>query len=379
MLTSVEITNFKSIRHQKIDLERLTVFVGANGSGKTSVLEAIELADRYARKEVSYTGLYAKKEFLAFCSSEAVPTLAALRTRGSDQSVDVQLISSMAHLHFRLLPPHHPLQLANTSSHPNDWRVAFLSDVEHHPRPTAVVIGAALLARFDVRKLRAASYSTSTSPKMADDGEYLASALASLALTDREAFPRVLEKMRRILPSLEDIRFARAEVNRREREVVRFGDETIEREPMRTYIGDALLFDFKNATGIPAEQVSEGTLILLGIITLLSSTCGPTVLMLDDLDHALHPLAQIQLVDLLREALAADEGLQILATTHSPYLLDALKPEEVRLMALDEQGHSVCRPLVEHKEFQHWKEQMAPGELWSLWGEKWITAEATAP
>src|SRR4051794_34569064 len=42
MIQSVAIQNFKSIRDQTIDLDRLTVFVGANGSGKTSVLEAIE-------------------------------------------------------------------------------------------------------------------------------------------------------------------------------------------------------------------------------------------------------------------------------------------------------------------------------------------------
>ena len=44
MIHSVEIENFKNIRHQKIDLERLTVFVGPNGCGKTSVLQAIHLA-----------------------------------------------------------------------------------------------------------------------------------------------------------------------------------------------------------------------------------------------------------------------------------------------------------------------------------------------
>ena len=44
MINSVELINFKNIRHQRIDLERLTVFVGANASGKTSVLEAIHYA-----------------------------------------------------------------------------------------------------------------------------------------------------------------------------------------------------------------------------------------------------------------------------------------------------------------------------------------------
>ena len=41
MIHKVRIQNFKSLRNVGIELERFTVFVGANGSGKTSVLEAI--------------------------------------------------------------------------------------------------------------------------------------------------------------------------------------------------------------------------------------------------------------------------------------------------------------------------------------------------
>ena len=41
MIHKVRIQNFKSLRDVSVELERFTVFVGANGSGKTSVLEAI--------------------------------------------------------------------------------------------------------------------------------------------------------------------------------------------------------------------------------------------------------------------------------------------------------------------------------------------------
>jgi AAA15 family ATPase/GTPase len=44
MIHKVRIQNFKSLRDVNIELERFTVFVGANGSGKTSVLEAIHNA-----------------------------------------------------------------------------------------------------------------------------------------------------------------------------------------------------------------------------------------------------------------------------------------------------------------------------------------------
>ena len=64
--------------------------------------------------------------------------------------------------------------------------------------------------------------------------------------------------------------------------------------------------------------------------------------------------------------------LQIIATAHSPCLLDQLQPEQIRLMTLDEDGYAVCGKLTDHPQFEKWKEEMAPGELWSLFGEKWL-------
>ncbi len=48
MIQKVHIQNFKSLREVSVELERFTVFVGANGSGKTSLLEAIHNAVRAA-------------------------------------------------------------------------------------------------------------------------------------------------------------------------------------------------------------------------------------------------------------------------------------------------------------------------------------------
>jgi signal transduction histidine kinase len=62
--------------------------------------------------------------------------------------------------------------------------------------------------------------------------------------------------------------------------------------------------------------------------------------------------------------LKQDPELQIVATSHSPYLLDQLQPEEVRLTTIREDGSSVCGSLVDHPEFERWKDEMAPGEMW---------------
>ena len=56
----------------------------------------------------------------------------------------------------------------------------------------------------------------------------------------------------------------------------------------------------------------------------------------------------------------------------APYLLDFLQPEQVRLLSLDASGHAICGRLADHPKFAKWKDEMAPGEMWSLFGEKWL-------
>ncbi len=68
-------------------------------------------------------------------------------------------------------------------------------------------------------------------------------------------------------------------------------------------------------------------------------------------------------------------NLQVIASAHSPYLLDGLKPEQVRLVSADDQGYSIVRKLEDHPDFEKWKDEMAPGEMWSMFGEKWESAK----
>jgi hypothetical protein len=71
-----------------------------------------------------------------------------------------------------------------------------------------------------------------------------------------------------------------------------------------------------------------------------------------------------------------DPELQIVCTTHSPYLLDLFDPAEVRVLALDSERRTHARPLTEHPDFGKWKFGTQTGELWAALGEAWVTAEA---
>jgi len=173
---------------------------------------------------------------------------------------------------------------------------------------------------------------------------------------------------RTLIPRLLRIRFRKATVYRTESELVRFGNDTVKRSSRRPYQGELILFDFEHADNVSARTASEGTMLMLGLLTVLLGPTRPRILLLDDLEHGLHPLAQKQMVEVIGQILQKYPDLQLLATAHSPYLLNYLAPEQVRIMAAGPDGHTRCGRLTDHPKFATWKEEMAPGEMWSLFG-----------
>ncbi len=54
MIKNIEIKNFKSIKNLSVDLGRVNVLIGANGSGKTNFLEAIAMAGAASADKLEY-------------------------------------------------------------------------------------------------------------------------------------------------------------------------------------------------------------------------------------------------------------------------------------------------------------------------------------
>ena len=60
MIKKIKIENFRSIRNQEIELRNYTILIGDNGSGKTSVIEAINfaLSPSYLSGRIKHTDFY---------------------------------------------------------------------------------------------------------------------------------------------------------------------------------------------------------------------------------------------------------------------------------------------------------------------------------
>lgn len=314
MIESLSIRNFKALREVNVALKPLTVIVGPNASGKSSILQAIAL---YLRPSKIPKG--EARDLLRSWNSSEGPTITAV-VDGVHLPLDISKLPGM--------PP-------------------FTISVERLERlPWDPV-----LLDLEPRKLAAPSIRKSVSLSLPSDGEGLSSLLGALMVEKQGRFDKIVERLRSVVPSVEDVRLRPVSLD--------------------AGVGYEIVFDMLGARDVPAEAASHGTLLTLGVLAALSVHEGPQVVLIDDLEKGLHPKAMSSFLRQLRGL--QDSQLQIVATSHSPYLIDCVEAGEVLLTSIDEKGDVVVRPLTDHPEYERWKGMMAPGEFWSSVGEDWIT------
>lgn len=342
MITRLQVRGFKSLLDVDVTLGPLTVFVGANGSGKTSVLEAIDFLQRIPPNgpvEWSFSRILSRQ------GTGSAVIIADIASEGAQGRFELRFAEETLEL-IGLRDDEEP----STTKRP----------IELSPWAQNAARGISLY-RLDAQAMANAAYSDETNPVLDFDGENLAAVLDALQGEARERFDEIERRMIGFVPTLRRLRVkrARARMGSGKREVT----------------GHQVAFDFENASDISAEDASEGTLLLLGLLTVIESKPrGDMTIMLDDLDRALHPKAQRELVGYLHELVRSRPGLQIIATTHSPYLVEHLDYEEVRAITQAPDGTSVVASLADHPQAERWREEMSAGEFWSSVGESWVAA-----
>lgn len=340
MITNLRLRNFKGHRDTNLALKQLTLLVGDNGSGKSSVLEAI----RFAARLPSHTAL---DEIVRSGSPHM-----GMALKGPGWSVELSFTYGDGYWAIR------------ADGGEDDRRVDVNSVFDFEQPGIAVVrsiIGNVGLYRFQADRVASTSYSEQAHSLVEEDGAQTSVVLAGLKLADDDAFARIEEAMRSLVPSLRRIRIKPAQV--------------LHPSNPNPVLGSKIFLEFISAKDVPAHQASQGTLVLLALLTVLHSNDRPKTILLDDFDHALHPRAQMELIRMIKGLLALDEfrDTQIIATTHSPYVLDEVEPSNVIAFALREDGCVASKPLSEHPDAAKVNGSLKAGELWTLDAERdWV-------
>ena len=119
---------------------------------------------------------------------------------------------------------------------------------------------------------------------------------------------------------------------------------------------------------ISSRSLSDGTLRFLGMLVALRTAASGSVFLVEEIDGGLHPARLHVLVEFL-EALARERRLQIIATTHSPVMLQAV-PRETLLSAVvfgrvPEHEGTIMRRLGDLPRFEETLERTGIDELFS--------------
>jgi len=339
MINGISLRNFRILREvDVVKLRPFTLLVGPNASGKSTLLEALDLLFR---------------------------VLATLDW--------AQISASFQHADILSRKANGPLEIYVSGRHGNEnylleWsnnRIREIRGSEEELRVTAegVMQGTklgfkrrVLRLALDPQALAAPSYPKDVDLTLPPDGAGLSSILAGLQLEFPDRYQSLIDQLKTVVPDVRGVR--------------------IKRVALEGGVSFELRFDMKAGEDIPASAISWGTLLALGLLTsLICQDMPPHLVLIDELERRLHPKALGHLIRQLRRLQEQNPKLQIIATSHSPYLLDHFKAEEILLSSLNEEGYAVIKPLTDHPEYERWKNLMAPGEFWSTVGESWITQQ----
>ena len=171
-------------------------------------------------------------------------------------------------------------------------------------------------------------------------GDNLANVVQYLAEQHPERLERVFETLRRRVPRVELVL-------------------------AETMPDGRLLLQIKDAPfqhPVLAKFASDGTLKMLAYLMLLYDPAPPSFIGIEEPENFLHPRL---LEDLAEECRAASSRTQVLATTHSPFFLNALRPREVRVLWRDDQGYTRSQRAADLPRISTFVEQGALlGHLW---------------
>jgi predicted ATPase len=173
--------------------------------------------------------------------------------------------------------------------------------------------------------------------------ENLALVLNKFRLTGRK---RLVESLRALYPEIQDFN-------------------------VQVEAGRVQLFLEENNYSIPATRLSDGTLRYLCLLAILCHPDPPPLVCIEEPELGLHPDVMPELARLLIEA---SKRTQIIVTTHSDILVDAMTEHpELVVVCEKHEGRTIMRRLKK-EDLSVWTDKYRLGQLWTkgqLGGTRW--------
>lgn len=371
MIEQLRIKNFRSLRDTSVDLAPLTVLVGPNDSGKTTLLHAIHSLGQLAEWD----------SFQVFRGDFAFENI-TWRRKQTDP-IDIRAIGRTEHDSFewglslfhggritadtiaargQVMAYRHGEQIfvegRVVSTHDASSSVLFLAK-RAGTRGVLEQISNALTSRsiyrLDPRLLRSRSV-PEAGAILTPTGDNLASVLDGLITgPDRDIVVAMEKALHEALPSLKGFAVRPPPEGKP-------GEKSIE----------FVLSGSKPVVTIPCALASDGAMLLTAYLALAYSDT-PGILLIEEPENGLHPRRIGELMTLLRKMTTGEVGnraRQIILTTHSPLLLNYAQPEEVRIVLRDQEQGTKVTAMKDVADLEMLRKEFDLGEIWYMLGDE---------
>ncbi len=386
LIHRLKLANFLSFGSEsELELGPLNVLIGPNGSGKSNLIEAIALlrsAPSDLRVPIREGGgiadwLWKGAEATPTASLEAVVDyprgdgmslrhrIAISESAGRLELVDERIENleplpgyEKRYLYFgysngrpMLNVNHERRELRREDIHPDQSILSQRKDPDQYPEVT--YLGEVLQRIRIYREWAFGRYTPPRLPQKADlPNDFLADDARNLGLVlnrlrrQPAVKQKLLVELQKLYAGIEDF------------------DVIIEGGTVQVFLQES-------ATTIPATRLSDGTLRYLCLLTILCHPEPPPLICIEEPELGLHPDLLPEMARLLREA---SDRTQLVVTTHSDILVDALSETPEAVMVFDKHHGATSARRLDSVQLAQWLEKYSLGQLWTrgdLGGTRW--------
>lgn len=343
-IKSVTIEGFRSLKDiQHLELPQLTVLIGANGAGKSSLIRFFEMLGWMFKSSSlqEFVLRYGGGDDQFFMGARKTPRIhAELRLESASGDNDYRF--DLAHLSAG-----DSVMVMNEayrySAHDREGEAVWI-EIEGVGKESSLLGQQGKTARTIINFLRQCAtyqfhdtsanaaihnrWDVTDSLRLRSDGGNLAAVLLSLHEAERKRYELIVKQIRRVLPA--------------------FKDFVLEAEA-----GKVLLRWVGNQSDkvFGSHLTSDGSLRLFCLMTLLNLPPArlPNVLFFDEPELGLHPHAITLVAEMIKRV---SEQRQIFIATQSPYLVDCFELENI-IVASASNGETTLRNLP-REQYQEW-------------------------
>lgn len=350
MLDSLEISNFKSFRKASLQFGRLNIFIGANGAGKTNLLEAIGVVSAAA------FGVVDDESLLRRGIRPGVPRLYKTSNKHHPMSSDIYFEAHGNACSYRvsllnpLDKPRPKWHFKTERMEENGEKTIYVRGVKNNPNPEMGGMPLALsqlppesrAASFltDLREYALYNPNTPALRGLVPDVQTRSPVgLSGGGLSDGlQQILSLVEKDEHIASALDDVEelFSWVDSVATTTQSAQILSASLPRAKRMVTFNDR--FMNKRYNRLTGADASEGILYALFLLVLCMSPQGPNLFAIDNVDQALNPRLAKQMVQLLQKWLREYvPQKQLFCTAHNPAVLDSLDvgDDMVRLFVLD--------------------------------------------